>query len=170
MATKCPVCSNITTHNNRTVWKQLTASAWQSTVKFRSHNCSHRFSTRFNTAPPKKFRRLVGIDPEKQTYHAIYRQGGLSRNQFGCGYDKTILLVDIKDSNGNLVRDHHWFRSNGYIESLQLQPGDTVEFTAKQVILAKGYKGRDPIARAQSPRAKVLGLSMGEINGVRLET
>ncbi|WP_424357128.1 hypothetical protein [Methanocella sp. MCL-LM] len=139
MATQCPVCSKITAHNYRTVWKQLTASTWQFTVKFRCQNCGHRFSIIFNTVPSKKFRRLVGIDPEKQTYHAIYRQWGLTRNKYSCGYDKTILLVDIKDSNGNLVRGHHWFRSNGYIESLQLQPGDSVKFTAKQVTIENGY-------------------------------
>ena len=170
MTTRCPACSNMTAFNHRTTWKQLEPSKWQSTVKFRCLQCGHHFETVFITQPQVQFLKLIKANKPDPKYHGTYQQWGLTRNKYGCGYDKTILLVDIKDSNGNLVRDHHWFRSNGYIESLQLVPGDSVEFTAKQVMLAKGYKGRDPVARAQSPRAKVPGLAMEGICKVQQET
>ena len=170
MTTKCSACSSMTAYNHRTTWKQLEPSKWQSTVKHRCLHCGHHFETVFIMVPPKQFLKLVKANKSDPKYCGVYETWGLVRNQYSCGYDKTFLLVDIRDANGNIVRDHHWFRLSYEIEALQLQPGDIVEFTAKKVILVKGYKGRDPVARAQSPIVKVPGLAMYGISKILQET
>lgn len=58
----------------------------------------------------------------------------------------TVLLKDVKDENGQLVTDHLWFNMTKGFESVNLEPGDIVEFRGKVEKYVKGYKGfRDDV-------------------------
>ena len=52
----------------------------------------------------------------------------------------TVLLVDVRDSDGNLVTDHLWFNYTKGFESLgDLQEGDVIRFDARVRPYVKGY-------------------------------
>jgi len=52
----------------------------------------------------------------------------------------SILLLDVKDEEGNLVRDHTWVKYSKRFKDFKL--GDTVEFTARVEYYEKGNKTR----------------------------
>lgn len=54
----------------------------------------------------------------------------------------TILLRDVRDSQGNVVADHLWFMLGKSFSRLDLEAGDVVEFTARAEPYWKGYRGR----------------------------
>lgn len=54
----------------------------------------------------------------------------------------TLLLVDVRDEAGTEVADHLWFVVRKQLKSLNLQPGDKIEFTARVKEYVKGYRGR----------------------------
>ncbi len=59
----------------------------------------------------------------------------------------TVLLKDIKDTNGNIVSDHLWFNLTKGFGSLVLREGITVFFDARVTLYYKGYKGyREEVA------------------------
>jgi hypothetical protein len=55
--------------------------------------------------------------------------------------ETTILLTDIRDSNGNLITDHLWFNSTNLFNQIQLTKGDKISFEARVKTYLKGYKG-----------------------------
>jgi hypothetical protein len=62
------------------------------------------------------------------------------------GMLRTVLLKDVKDSNGNIVTEHLWFNLTKGFEALDLQEGDIVEFRGRVEMYVKGYKGyRDDV-------------------------
>lgn len=54
---------------------------------------------------------------------------------------KTVLLVDIKDAQGEVVTDHLWFNNTKGFDALILAAGDQVEFRARVKPYEKGYRG-----------------------------
>jgi len=61
------------------------------------------------------------------------------------GTDTTLLLLDIKDQEGNVLTDHLWFNYTREISRLycegKLQVGTIVEFNARVRAYQKGYMG-----------------------------
>ncbi len=57
------------------------------------------------------------------------------------GQQKTILLVNIKDEEGNIVTDHLWFNDTKGFQKINLKQGDIVKFSARVSRYEKGYKG-----------------------------
>lgn len=59
---------------------------------------------------------------------------------------QTLLLADVKDSEGKIVTDHLWFNMGIQFMALHLQPGDVVQFDARVTEYIKGYRGyRDDV-------------------------
>lgn len=56
------------------------------------------------------------------------------------GHAKPMMLVqDVCDLKGNRMTDHVWFDKGKWIETLDLQPGDEIEFNARVRPYWKGY-------------------------------
>lgn len=53
----------------------------------------------------------------------------------------TVLLLDIKDCDGNTITDHLWFNKTKGFEKLNLVRGDIVQFNARVSEYIKGYFG-----------------------------
>ena len=81
------------------------------------------------------------------TRHRFY--GTFERFGEKRGYrfmERTVLLKDIKDENGNLLTDHLWFNYTKGFSKINLQQGCVVEFFARVDTYEKGYFGyRDDI-------------------------
>lgn len=59
-----------------------------------------------------------------------------------CGKsEETVLLIDIRDVEGNLITEHLWFNLTKGFQKLNLEPGDKVKFQARVKRYEKGYKG-----------------------------
>ena len=55
-------------------------------------------------------------------------------------HDLTVLLVDVRDSDGNPVTDHLWFNyTKGFASLGDLQEGDVIRFDARVRPYIKGY-------------------------------
>lgn len=54
---------------------------------------------------------------------------------------KTVLLVDIRNSKGEILSDHLWFKMGKGFDSLKLKPRDAVTFEATVGTYTRG--GRD---------------------------
>ena len=62
------------------------------------------------------------------------------------GPDKTVLLSDIKNVEGNIITDHLWFNFTKGFENLKLKENDIVQFDARVKSYVKGYMGyRDDV-------------------------
>lgn len=62
------------------------------------------------------------------------------------GEEPTILLLDVKDDEGNVVTEHLWFNLTKGFEKLNLLQGDKVQFVARVKEYTKGYRGyRDDV-------------------------
>lgn len=55
---------------------------------------------------------------------------------------QTVLLIDIKDVDGNDVCDHLWFNLTQEFDYLGLKPGDVVQFCGRVTAYERGYLGR----------------------------
>jgi len=56
---------------------------------------------------------------------------------------ETVLLVDIRDSNGKLICDHLWFNMTKGFEVLgTMREGDVIQFEARVKEYKKGYVNR----------------------------
>lgn len=62
-----------------------------------------------------------------------------TKPSYNGGVERTVLLVEIKDSQGSFVTDHLWFNFTKGFQSLDLKEGDTVEFEARVSDYLKGY-------------------------------
>lgn len=56
--------------------------------------------------------------------------------------EQTVLLINVKDAQGEVVTDHLWFNLTQGFATLNLQPGDEVSFDARVQPYVKGYQGR----------------------------
>ena len=82
---------------------------------------------------------LKKINGDRRTFTGTFVRLGTKSSY---GYVKqTLLLADVKDSSGNVVTDHLWFNLTKGFESLNLVPGDIVQFDARVKPYMKGYRG-----------------------------
>lgn len=56
--------------------------------------------------------------------------------------ERTVLLVDIRTPDGDVLCDHLWFNLTKQFDMLSLQAGDVVQFDARIKKYEKGYYGR----------------------------
>lgn len=60
-----------------------------------------------------------------------------------CGREeKTVLLINVTDTNNNLLCDHIWFNCTKQFEKLDLKQNDKVKLQARVNEYVKGYFGR----------------------------
>lgn len=50
-----------------------------------------------------------------------------------------VLLVNVRDEHGRQMTDHVWFDRRKWVDDLNLQPGDEIEFDARVGSYSKGY-------------------------------
>ena len=71
--------------------------------------------------------------------------GRFERTGWKAGYKgpmETVLLLDIRDAEGNPVTDHLWFNLTNGFRDANIEPGDEVQFSARVQSYVKGYFGR----------------------------
>ncbi len=93
--------------------------------------------------------KLSRIKGSRGTFSGTFVRFGI-KNGFK-GPERTVLLKDVKDENGQVVADHLWFNLTKGFKSLNLIEGDEVEFDARAKEYIKGYKGRNERARLEAP-------------------
>lgn len=54
----------------------------------------------------------------------------------------TVLLLDVRNTRNESIRDHMWFECRGSFATVELRKGDTVEFVSRAEYQSKGYRGR----------------------------
>ena len=85
----------------------------------------------------KKLKEIGSQD--RHTFTGIFIRTG-----WKSGYKgdlQTVLLQDVKDSNGEVITDHLWFNLTKGFQSADLHEGDIVQFDARVARYEKGYKG-----------------------------
>jgi len=89
---------------------------------------------------------LKKINKSRRTFIGVFKRYGNKKNWHGF-LEKTILLIDIKDSSGVILSDHIWFNmTDGFKKLGDLKEGDIIKFDARVKIYVKGYKGyRDDV-------------------------
>lgn len=71
------------------------------------------------------------MDEQRSLFRGVFRKYGLRSGYKGTSAE-TILLVDVRDSDGNVVCDHLWFNMTKGFEQLgTLREGDMVQFEAR---------------------------------------
>lgn len=86
--------------------------------------------------------RLMKMDEQRGLFRAVFKKYGLRSGYRGTSAE-TILLVDVRDSDGNVVCDHLWFNMTKGFEQLgTLRERDMVQFEARVKKYRKGYVNR----------------------------
>lgn len=75
----------------------------------------------------------------RHTFTATFARFGTKNGYMGI--EKTVLLQNIKDENGNLISDHLWFNYTTGFAKLRLKEGMHIQFNARVAEYEKGYKG-----------------------------
>jgi len=83
---------------------------------------------------------LAQRDGERTTFLGTFERLGTKRGWVGD--QPTVLLKDIRTPDGTPICDHLWFNLTRQFASLNLTPGDVVQFDARVREYEKGYKGR----------------------------
>jgi hypothetical protein len=87
---------------------------------------------------------LAKVNETRCTFTGTFVRVG-TKSSFGHP-KQTLLLADVKDSDGKIVTDHLWFNLTKGLAALCLNPGDTVSFDARVKEYLKGYRGhRDDV-------------------------
>lgn len=82
---------------------------------------------------------LKKIDEQRELFRGVFQKYGLKSGYKGHSTE-TILLVDIRDCDGNLICDHLWFNMTKGFEQLgALRKGDVIQFEARVKKYRKGY-------------------------------
>ncbi|MBN9385342.1 MAG: hypothetical protein J0H74_31585 [Chitinophagaceae bacterium] len=82
---------------------------------------------------------LKKIDEQRELFRGGFKKYGLKSGYKGHSME-TVLLVDIRDGNGNLICDHLWFNMTKGFEQLgALREGDMIQFEARVKKYRKGY-------------------------------
>jgi len=85
----------------------------------------------------EKLKEIHGV---RSTFKAIFVRHG-ERTSYGY-VKKTLLFQDVRDSHDRVMTDHLWFTAGKWSDSLNLEPGDAVQFEARVTQYKKGYRGR----------------------------
>ena len=74
-------------------------------------------------------------------FTGTFKRYGTKNNWHGFP-EQTILLTNIKNSNGNIVTDHIWFKQTKGFEKINpLTEGDIISFEARVRDYVKGWHG-----------------------------
>ena len=85
---------------------------------------------------------LKKMEEERTVFTGIFSKYGIKSNYKGPSTD-TLLLVGIRDEQGNLITDHLWFNlTKGFEKMGTLKGGDRVRFEARVKKYKKGYVNR----------------------------
>jgi hypothetical protein len=88
---------------------------------------------------------LRKLNEVRATFKAIFVRFG-TKNGWNGKVEKTVLLKDIKGTDGRIITDHLWFNCTNGFNILILNEGDEVIFDARVKEYYKGYKGyRDDV-------------------------
>jgi len=82
---------------------------------------------------------LATIEGVRDIFTGTFERFGVKNGW--AGVEKTVLLKDIKNKNGDIISDHLWFNFTKGFENLQLEKGDIIQFEARVKEYYKGYKG-----------------------------
>jgi hypothetical protein len=82
--------------------------------------------------------RLAPLDGKQAVFFATFARFGW-RTFRGRYVGKTALFLDVRDSRGNQLADHLWFKVGKGLDSLGLKEGDAVSFSAR----VGSYQKRD---------------------------
>ena len=80
-------------------------------------------------------------DKERHTFTGEFARFGEKPAYKGHIPDITVLLLNVKDADGNVVTDHLWFNYTKGFAACDLKEGDIVRFDARVKEYEKGYKG-----------------------------
>jgi len=85
---------------------------------------------------------LKKIEEQREAFTGVFSKYGLKTNFRGPSTE-TLLLVHIRDQQGQLIGDHLWFNlTKGFEQLGQLKPGDPIRFEARVKKYKKGYINR----------------------------
>lgn len=84
-------------------------------------------------------KKLKTIEGERIRFRATVEKFGKKTNFKGFPEDTILFKNVIRVDNGEEATDHIWFTVRKTIESLNLNPGDVVEFDARVGDYVKGY-------------------------------
>lgn len=84
---------------------------------------------------------LKDINGSRKRFIATFERFGLKSGYQGRQI-KTLLFVNVRDSQGKVYTDHIWFTNNKQFDQLNLKEGDNICFDARVKEYWKGYKGR----------------------------
>ena len=83
---------------------------------------------------------LIQLEDIRKTFTANFDRYGIKRNWHGFK-ERTILLLDVKDSSGQTVTHHIWFPMTKGFEKLgDLETGVLIQFDARVKSYKKGYR------------------------------
>ena len=85
---------------------------------------------------------LKKLQEQRSTFIGTFKRYGTKSSWHGFP-EATILLIDIKDSNGKIISDHCWFKqTKGFQKINPLNEGDKIQFDARVKSYVKGWHGR----------------------------
>lgn len=94
---------------------------------------------------------LKAVSEQRMTFTAEFGRYGTKQN-FGGGIDKTILLKNVCFADGKPACDHIWFMVRKTWEAMgELTSGEIVQFDARVKAYQKGYKGHRIDAIIENP-------------------
>lgn len=83
---------------------------------------------------------LQQIEGVRRKFRGTFERLGEKRGWKGR-VERTVLLKNIKTTDGQLVADHLWFNFTQRFEDWALEEGDEVEFEARVTPYVEGYQG-----------------------------
>lgn len=87
-------------------------------------------------------KKLRELKEQRMTFTGTFERHGTKIGWKGREQD-TVLLVNIKDNDGNKVADHLWFNfTKGFRKLGLLEGGEVIEFCARVKRYDKGYVNR----------------------------
>ena len=86
-------------------------------------------------------RKELGTNGEvRDTFIGIFERLGSKNGWFG---QRTVLLKDIKNKEGEVITDHLWFNLTKGFQKLHMREGDIIQFDARVKAYVKGYNKID---------------------------
>jgi hypothetical protein len=93
---------------------------------------------------------LKRVTGQRRQFTARFERFGV-KTQFRGQEGRTVLLVDVRDEQEQVVADHLWFSYTKGFAALNLQPGVHVKFDARVSPYIKGYHGHQEDTTWQHP-------------------
>lgn len=91
---------------------------------------------------------------KRDTFRGTFKKMGY-KNIFKGTPLPTLLLMNITDSNNDIIADHMWFNYTKLFGDLgELNSGDIIQFNARGVEYMKGYLGDNDELKLKHPIEK----------------